>query len=46
MTWDRRIVPPIFVWMPESGATDIALDVMSCHVTRTGELRRPIAGLA
>ena len=25
-TWDRRIVPPIFVWMPESGAADIALD--------------------
>jgi hypothetical protein len=24
--WDRRIVPPIFVWMPEFGATDIALD--------------------
>ena len=24
--WDRRIVPPIFVWMPESGAADIALD--------------------
>ena len=24
--WDNRIVPPIFVWMPESGAADIALD--------------------
>ena len=24
--WDTRIVPPIFVWMPESGAADIALD--------------------
>jgi len=24
--WDNRIVPPIFVWMLESGAADIALD--------------------
>eukprot|EP01046_Picozoa_sp_COSAG06_P006527 COSAG06_NODE_308_length_17789_cov_16.732335_11_plen_124_part_00 len=31
--WDRWIVPPIFVWMPESGAADIALDA---------ELRFPI----
>ena len=24
--WDSRIVPLILVWMPESGAADIALD--------------------
>jgi hypothetical protein len=34
--WDNHIVPPIFVWMLESGAADIALEEPLLHSSESG----------